>query len=276
MKWTTAASAILLLAMPGRAQSRKTAHRTEPDRLGMTCTQVLQFTSSEWVAKYAAKSHPGAESSNGAAPSEASGDVIRAITAYGQCYEARTNRLAAVLGRKGTGPLMGARGDFHDFENSLEQFEAIALANAQPPANDTKKAYAALYEKQFRYAFYQSYEPAAVKPAPSEPSTKKPASARPPLKPGESSSLKSGAADSAGPDDQKSDDNSVAQFTKTKNRFGQLLEALPEDKSRQVHEAFGNILGAYEMSQDTRRDVYLYAIFLLEPDSAKPFAPPPF
>ncbi|HTV57240.1 MAG TPA: hypothetical protein VMJ93_00045 [Verrucomicrobiae bacterium] len=276
MNRVTAAAAMLLLAMPAGAQSRKAAHRTEPDRLGMTCAQVLKFTSTEWVEKYvAAKSHGAAGAANGAAPSESPADVIRGVSAYAQCYDARTSRLASVLGRKGAGPLMGARGDFREFEDSLEKFEVIALANAQPPASDVKKAYAALYEKQFRYAFYQSYEPVPAKAAPSEPPSKKPA-AHPKLEPGESSSLKPGE-DSAGPAaDEKSDDNSVAQFTKTKNRFGQLLEALPEDKSRQVHEAFGNILGAYELSQDTRRDVYLYAIFLLEPDSTKPFAPPPF
>jgi hypothetical protein len=63
---------------------------------------------------------------------------------------------------------------------------------------------------------------------------------------------------------------------KAKNRFGQLLERLPEDKATDVHEEFGKLLGAYEVSQQTRLDVYLYAIFLLEPESAKPFAPPPF
>ena len=282
MNRVTAAAAMLLLAMPAGAQSRRAARRTEPDRLGMTCTQVLKLTSTAWVEKYvAAKSHGATGAAKGAAPngaatSESPADVVRAITAYGQCYDARTNRLAAILGRKGAGPLMGARGDFREFESSLDKFEVIAMANAQPPANDVKRAYAALYEKQFRYAFYQSYEPAPPKAAASEPSSKKPATTHPKLEPGESSSLKSSAADSADPADQKAEDDAVAQFTKTKNRFGQLLEALPEDKSRQVHEAFGSILGAYELSQDTRRDVYLYAIFLLEPDSAKPYAPPPF
>ena len=285
-KIITAAAALLLLATSGLAQSKKAARGTDSDRLGMTCTQILKLTSTEWVEKFvAAKSGGAQEAAPAAEPPEARAETIRAVSVYGKCYDARTNRLEAALGRAGKGPLMGARGDFGDFEKALEDFQNVALQDSQPPANDVKTAYAALYEKQFRYAFYSSYEPATQKATPSGPPAKKPAvtksaasAASPAQKAetGESSSLRKPGADAEGPDDQEAASDTADEFTKIKNRFGQLLEALPEDKAHEVHEAFGTILGAYEISEETRREVYLYAIFLLEPESAKPYAPPPF
>ena len=86
---------------------------------------------------------------------------LRGIRQYGDCYNARTDRLAASLGKQGKGPLMGARGNFGDFESALKNFTAKALEEAQQsskvPLAPVKTEYAALYEKQFRYAFYQSY-----------------------------------------------------------------------------------------------------------------------
>ena len=48
---------------------------------------------------------------------------------------------------------MGARGNFGDFEKALNDFAAMALAATDPPADEQKKAYAAVYGKQFRYEF---------------------------------------------------------------------------------------------------------------------------
>ena len=64
--------------------------------------------------------------------------------------------------------------------------------------------------------------------------------------------------------------------TEAKNHFGELLDALPEDKEHQLHAAFGDIVGRSQMSEATRLEIYRYAIFLLEPPSATPFSPPPF
>ncbi|MGA7852277.1 MAG: hypothetical protein WCA15_03055, partial [Candidatus Acidiferrales bacterium] len=90
----------------------------EPDRLGLTCTQVLQKTSQEWVTDFNEKSsHAAADSGS---------RTLRAIAAYGICYDARTNHLAAVLGRSGKGPLMGARGNFGDFQKALDDLTAKA------------------------------------------------------------------------------------------------------------------------------------------------------
>src|ERR1700756_4367501 len=76
------------------------------DRLGLTCAQVLQMSSSDWIKKFTAANNATSKS------------TIRAITAYGKCYDARTGRLASALAKSGKGPLMGARGNFGDFERS--------------------------------------------------------------------------------------------------------------------------------------------------------------
>ena len=54
--------------------------------------------------------------------------AVRAITVYGKCYDARTNQLAASLGKAGRGPLMGATGNFREFQKALDDFTAKALA----------------------------------------------------------------------------------------------------------------------------------------------------
>ena len=78
------------------------AKAADADRLGLTCAQILQMTSTAWVAHFAEKT---GTPNNTTAPT-----AVRAITAYGKCYDARTNQLAASLGKSGRGPLMGALG----------------------------------------------------------------------------------------------------------------------------------------------------------------------
>jgi hypothetical protein len=224
----TAALCLCAATLTNAAQKPTAKNQSAPaDRLGLTCAQILQISSSDWVKKFTAASDATPES------------TIRTITAYGKCYDARTNRLAAALGKSGKGPLMGARGNFSDFERSLNDFTAKALASTEPPADDVKKAYAALYEKQFRHDFYRQYEQKNFNP--------------PPLTPEESDA-----------------------FTKSKNHFGELLGLFPEDKMHQLHAAFGEIFAAGGVPDATKIAVYRYAIFLLEPPTEKPYSPPPF
>ncbi len=150
---------------PISAQSQQRApvqQKPDADRLGLTCAQILQMTSSEWIAKITSIDASTADGN------------LRGIRVYGTCYDQRTDRLAASLAKTGKGPLMGARGNFRDFEQSLQNFTKKALAESEPPADAVKSAYAALYEKQFRYAFYQSYDQQAAKPpaAATRPDTK--------------------------------------------------------------------------------------------------------
>jgi hypothetical protein len=197
------------------------------DHLGLTCTQILQISSTDWIKKFTA-------AKDATEPS-----TIQAITTYGKCYDARTTRLASSLGKSGKGPLMGARGNFGDFDHALDDFTAKALAATDPPADAQKKAYAALYAKQFRYDFYREYEQKNFNP--------------PPFTPEESDA-----------------------FTKAKNHFGELLGLLPEDKMHDLHRSFGEIFAAGGVPDATKFAVYRYAIFLLESQAQTPYSPPPF
>jgi hypothetical protein len=185
------------------------------------------MSSTDWVKKFTA------------AKDSTEPTTSQAISAYGKCYDARTNRLAASLGKSGKGPLMGARGNFGDFEHALSDFATKALAATDPPADAQKKAYTALYAKQFRYDFYREYEQKNFNP--------------PPLTPEESDA-----------------------FTKAKNHFGELLGLLPEDKMHELHRAFGEIFAAGGVPDATKLAVYRYAIFLLESPVETPYSPPPF
>jgi hypothetical protein len=218
---------LLSCAASSAALAQKQKQSPAPDHLGLTCAQILQMPSTDWIKKFSA-------AKDATEPS-----TILAISTYGKCYDARTNRLAAALGKSGKGPLMGAPGNFGDFERALNDFTAKALAATDPPADAQKKAYAALYEKQFRYDFYREYEQKNFNP--------------PPLTPDESDA-----------------------FTKAKNHFGELLGLLPEDKMHQLHRAFGEIFAAGGVPDPTKVAVYSYAIFLLESPAETPYSPPPF
>lgn len=226
MKPFASISILVLLCSAAPAQHSQN-QSFSADRLGLTCAQILQMTSEEWVKKFNS-------TKDATAPT-----TIQAISAYGKCYDARTNRLATALGKSGKGPLMGARGNFRDFEQALNDFSAKALAATDPPADAQKKAFAALYEKQFRFEFYRQYEQKNFNP--------------PPLTPEESDA-----------------------FTKSKNRFGELLGLLPEGKIHELHAAFGEIFAAGGVPDATKVAVYRYCIFLLELPTADPYSPPPF
>jgi hypothetical protein len=203
----------------------------DTDRLGLTCALILEKSSQDWIGYFNEKT--GLTTTNG--PS----GVLRPILSYGKCYDARTNHLAATLGKSGKGPLMGARGNFGDFQKALDDFTAKALAASDKKPGTPESAYAALYEKQFRYEFYQSY-------------TQKSQTKRP-LTPEESD-----------------------EFSKAKNRFGELLGLLPEDQAHLVHAAFSEIFVTGAVHDVTKLEVYRYAIFLLESPKDTPFSPPPF
>ena len=203
----------------------------DADRLGLTCAQILQKSSQDWIAYF--NDRTGLTAVNEAT------SVLPPIASYGKCYDARTNHLAATLGKSGKGPLMGARGNFGDFQKALDDFMAKALAAANKQPGTVQAAYAGLYEKQFRYEFYQKY-------------TQKNSTARP-LTPEE-----------------------AEEFSKAKNRFGELLGLLPEDQAHLVHAAFSEIFVSGAVNDVTKLEVYRYAIFLLESPKDNRFSPPPF
>jgi hypothetical protein len=221
-----------VLAPASLPQAKPTPTKNaEPDRLGLTCAQILQMTSTAWIAQSKEKAAKANDS-----PEQVD---VRAINAYGKCYDARTTHLATTLGKSGRGPLMGARGNFGDFENALKNFATKALAAADPPPGPEKSAYAALYEKQFRYQFYEAYDQRETHPRP--------------LTAEES-----------------------AEFSKAKNRFGEFLGLLPDDRMHEIHAAFSQIFDAGPVSDVSKLELYRYAIFLFESPKDTSFSSPPF
>jgi hypothetical protein len=296
-----------LLSCPAFAQQKpQPQHKPQNqagtgDRLGMTCAQILAMNSTDWIAK-------------SVQAFAATGDgKLRGIRVYGRCYDERTDQLAAALARKGTGPKKTALANLKDFQIGMDGFTAKTLADTEPAADPEKIAYAGLYEKQFRYEFYEAYEQKALKP-PASPKDSKPV----PAKASQPKQTDSNAAPAAASDaksanlppapkqapltgvttkktlattpapppaaaaapakapEPESATKDVDPFTKAKNHFGELLGLLPVEKMHEVHSAFGKLFSGNPLSEDLKVEVYEYAIFLLERPSDKPFAPPPF
>lgn len=257
----TAIRIVLLLTAAAGIASGQTSSKQKPDAdgLGMTCAQILKMTSAEWIDYFGQKTQT-------AAPNGPSG-ISRATTAYGKCYDARTDTLAASVARSGKGPSKAARADFSDLEAALKDFTAKALVDAEPAADAQKRAYAALYEKQFRYEFYQAYEPKSAKPT---------VAASKPAPSAETPATQKNSAQAASSKSPQAASSDTDEMTKAKNRFGELLGALPDEKLHELHAAFGAIFGLHEVDSATQLAVYRYAIFLLEPSSGESSYPPPF
>jgi len=266
---TAIASAVFLLLNPAfllaQSQSKSTSTRkASADRMGMTCAQILQITSSEWIAKVT--------SMNGSSEDA----ELQGINGYGKCYDERTDRLAASLARSRKGPSARERGNFRDLAAALDDFTSKALADSQPPGGALKKAYAALYEKEFRYEFYESYEAKASELHPAMTAAPEPAP-----------TPKTAPGANAPPADTKASAAPVSEMTRAKNRFGELLDPMPPDKLHEIHAAFGKVVELQPIASAQELAIYRYAIFVLEPSTphpgatgdapaVKPFAPPPF
>jgi len=235
----------------GQAQKRSSSEPVYEGPLHFPCAKILAMPSSDFIAQVVAIDDSNVDGQ------------LRGIRQYGACYDARTDRLAASLGKQGKGPLMGARGNFGDFESVLKNFTARALEEAQQsskvPLAPVKTEYAALYEKQFRYAFYQSY---------SQKLQKRPSS--------ETNEKTAGSAKASPADAQTTAKPEPDPMTLAKNRFGELLAAMPEDKRHEIHAAFGQIFERNSIGEQWKLEIYRYAIFLLEPSTGKPFSAPPF
>lgn len=247
-----------------------------PDQL--PCAKVLAMSSSDYIAQMV-----------GIDDSKVDGQ-LRGIGRYGACYDARTDALAASLARSGKGPAKAARADFAAFEVALKDFtakalEAETLTAPVPPFAPVKTAYAALYEKQFRYEFYEEYQAKtvkAIKPAPAATKSSAPAApsatsaAQRPAATGPATSNAAASNAKGATRAQERARSDADPVTQAKNQFGKLLEVLPDDKMHELHRAFGDVIGPHQITETTRLAVYRYAIFLLEPPSATPSTQPPF
>jgi hypothetical protein len=258
-----------------RAQGQPPPHsasRPNAERLGLTCAQILKMTSMDWIENYRQKTQGG--------PLDL--ESPRAIAAYGECYDSRTDALAASMARTGKGPTKAARAEFAAFEADLRDFESKALSDTKAADDSQRKSYADLYEKQFRYEFYEEYEsrqarsaqpPAASGVKPPAPATKSAATAaRAPGAP--SAGANTAPHEPANAEERARSD--ADPVTQEKNRFGKILEALPEDQMHDVHRVFSEVIGPHSISEPMRLEVYRYAIYILQPQGSSPFEPPPF
>lgn len=252
---------LLLLAVPVAAlakmqQKKKPAQpQTGHDELGMTCAQILAMASADYIAKVTAIDDSNVDGQ------------LRGIRNYGGCYDQRTDRLAATVAKSAKAPGTGARADFRDFQSAVKDFtmKALAAVPAGAQVAPVKTAYAELYQKQFRYEFYQQYGPKT----PAVVAKSEPAAAGATTAPKDSA-----AAPPTNP--SKIMRNDTDQMTQAKNRFGELLGGLPDDTLHELHAAFGQVIGVHELTDEMRLSVYRYAIFLLEPSNGKSSYPPPF
>ncbi len=250
-----------------QAQKNLTQRRDNFDPISMTCTQILAISSAEYIAKIVAIDDSNVDGQ------------LRGIGRYGACYDERTDALAASLARSGKGPAKTARSDFAAFESALKNFTAKALAAAPPPPVSQKEAYANLYEKQFRYEFYDGYKAKTLKttkPVASAEKSPVPSPAATPAQPGAASSAGVKPAPIAPATAEERARSDADPVTMAKNRFGKLLQLLPDDTMHELHLAFGDVIGPHHISEAMRLAVYRYAIFILEPPSANPPSEPPF
>jgi hypothetical protein len=153
---------VAILSMPCAALAGAPQQESpNSDRLGFSCTQILQMKSTDWVAHFNEKFTSTKEKDANLTPAE---KTLRAIAAYARCYDARTTRLDEQARKRGGNDLLNASIQFRNFDQSLQAFAGKALAAAQSSVDAVKIAYVALYEKQFRYDFYRSRE--SKNPAP--------------------------------------------------------------------------------------------------------------
>jgi hypothetical protein len=266
---------------PGQpTQRRHSAQAANANPELMPCAQILAMSSTDYIAK-----------------TMAVGDSTEAgqlggVRKYGSCYDARTDALAASLARSGKGPTKAGREEFASFEKDIQDFTEKALATAagprtqanasfQPtPAQAPNAAYANLYEKEFRYEFYQEYVAKTAKPVKAVASMPTTGGAKPSINgaaggptgasvAGTDSSPRAASAE----EQARSDADPVTQ---AKNKFGKILEVLPDDQMHEIHRAFSDVIGRHSISEPMRLAVYRYAIYILQPSVASSTEPAPF
>lgn len=281
MPYATVLLVVILASGAATARAQSPAHlasKPDADRLGLTCAQILKMTPGDWILYYGKKT--------GLIAANMPYDVLNANAAYGKCYDARTDALAASLARTGKGPGKAARAEFVAFEADLKDFESKALSDTKPANDSQRKSYADLYEKQFRYEFYQEYGSKATKTARPATTTLKAGPARTAPKSAESARPAGTTSSAAPPADASSTPHeptaeeqarsNADPVTQAKNRFGKILEALPDDQMHETHRAFSEVIGPHTISEVMRLAVYRYAIYILQPEGARPAEPPPF
>ena len=99
-----------------RSGALQFSKKPDADRLGLTCAQILQMTSSEWIAKVTSIDASAADGN------------LRGIRVYGTCYDQRTDRLAASLAKTGKGPVMERARKFPRFRTVAPEFHQDSIS----------------------------------------------------------------------------------------------------------------------------------------------------
>lgn len=192
----------------------------------MPCQEVLKMSSTDFVHKYT-KIH-----------GDNTIEITKAIYAYGNCYDQAQDEILDQLNKQGKGPLMGASGNFKDFETALNNFTKTASDLCTPDGTfkQVSHAYAMLYQKQFRHLFYLSYL-----------------------------SKKSAAKVNA------------RAIETAKTKLDSLINHLAPQQASKIRTDFDAYYNAgVQVLGLPAQPVYEYAISLLESPADKPFSPPPF
>jgi hypothetical protein len=192
----------------------------------MPCNEVLKFPSLEFVKKYT-QVH-----------GQNTLETTNAIYQYSNCYDQALDSLRDKLNQQGSGPLMGATGQFRDFEMALNKFTttALDLCSPEPSLKRVSDAYATLYQKQFRHQFYEHYLPKShVSPA------------------------------------------NPQAISAAKAKVDSLINHLPPQQAPPVRAAFDAYYQAAVTGLAlSPLPVYQYAIMLMQSPAEKPYSVPPF
>jgi len=161
-----------------------------------------------------------------------------ALAHYGECYDAKTDALAARLA--GANPETNRRGErcLPALEAALDGFTEYALGAAltQGTYSRTATAWAALYAKQFRRLAYEASSP---QPAPSD------VAAEP-------------------------------RLAAARSRLEELLAPAPTRLRADLAERFATFREAAKGCSIDPARVYEFAIYALQSPADPAFAPPPF
>ncbi len=111
------------------------------------CDIVLSQNSSDWVRTYV-KTY-----------GDNTLEQVKAIYQYGVCYDQKLAAVKQKLNAQNQSPLMGANGNFHDFEAARIAMveKALSVCGIDGSFKRIMRANADLYGKQFQYYFYQQY-----------------------------------------------------------------------------------------------------------------------
>ena len=159
---TSLAAVIFVIFFCGDASGIVFQQSPNSDRLGLSCAQILQMSSTQWVSHFNEKFGLKEKDAN----LSSSDKSLRAIAAYARCYDGRTTHLAEQARKNGGNSLLNASIQFRNFDQALQAFLEKALDATEPPADPVKAAYAGLYEKQFQYDFYREHQARKFTPPP--------------------------------------------------------------------------------------------------------------